>query len=214
MSEFRQTHGEAEPVAALARRAAQVAGVTGLLALAGVMVGETTLGEDFTGSPLAAAAGWLVFLSTGLLVLGITGLLVGPARAAGAGGRRAAWAMQLAAAAFSAASATLPLVVIGTHDRYPDLVNEPPVAIPATFILSGVALGAAGIALALALRRAGVVSSRVMTFLIAASVVAIVPLPAKHFLLAFAVAAVLAPRRGSTVSDGFAAVDLEQAPAR
>lgn len=187
--------GPAGAVVELARRAAFASGLTGLLGLVAVVGGEVGFGRDFIGTPLAAAAGWTDFASTCLLVLGVTGLLASPVVAGVAGARRAAWAMQLAATLMAGAAATLPLVVVGTHERYPDLVDEPPVAVPATYILAGFALAAAGIALAVALRRAGSAPGRTTTFLVAASVVAMVPLPAKHFLLAFAVAALLGGSR-------------------
>lgn len=179
-------------VVAVARRAALGAGVTGVLSLVGVIGGEVAMGEDFVGSALSVAAGWLGFVSTCLLALGITGLLALPALTGSRGARGAAWVMQLAATVMGGAAATLPLVVVETHERYPELMNDPPAVVPATYILSGLMLAVAGVALAVALRRSGTVPTRLTTFLIAASVVSAVPAPTRHFLVAFAVAAVLA----------------------
>ena len=178
----------------IARRSALVAGVLGTVSVVGVIGGEVAMGEDFIGSMLATFSGWSGFASSALFVLAITGVLAGAARVPGqrTRARAAAWVLQLGATVMCSAAATLPLVVVGTHDRYPDLVNEPPTAVPATYILSSFVIGIAGIVLALALKRSGAISGRASTFLIVASVVAMVPLPSRHFLLAFAVAGVLA----------------------
>ena len=176
----------------IARRSALVAGVLGTVSMLGVIGGEVAMGEDFIGSMLATFSGWSGFASSALFVLAITGVLAGAARVPGerTRARAAAWVLQLGATVMCSAAATLPLVVVGTHDRYPDLVNEPPTAVPATYILSSFVIGIAGIVLAL--KRSGAISGRASTFLIVASVVAMVPLPSRHFLLAFAVAGVLA----------------------
>jgi hypothetical protein len=182
-----------DPLVGLARSAAVAAGVTGLLSLVGVIGGEVILGTtDFMASPLAAATAWLGFASACLLVLGVTGLLASVGRRSGTGARRALVGMQLAATVMVGAAATLPLVVVNIVDRAPQVVNEPPAAVPATFILAGFVLGISGIALAVQLRRRALFSARLTTFVVVASVVAIVPLPSRQFLLGFAVAALLA----------------------
>jgi hypothetical protein len=166
--------------------------VTGLLSLVAVIGGEVIVGTDFMSTPLAAVAAWLGFASACLLVLGVTGLLATVGRDAGAGARKALFGMQLAATVMAGAAATLPVVVVGIVDRAPEVVNEPPTAVPATFILAGFAIGISGIALAVLLRRRDVFSAKLTTFLVVASVVAIVPLPSRQFLVGFAVAALLA----------------------
>lgn len=178
-------------VVKVAQKAALGAGITGALSVVGVIGGEVAMGEDFVGSLLSVVAGWLGFASTCLLALGITGLLVWPALTSGRGARGSAWVMQFATTVMGGCAATLPLVVVGTHERFPELVNEPPVAVPATYILSGLTLAVAGIALAVALRRSGAVPTKLTTFLIAGSIVTAVPAPTRHFVVAFAVAALL-----------------------
>ena len=180
-----------DPLVGSSRLAALAAGVTGLLSLVAVIGGEVVVGPDFMGTPLAAAAAWLGFASACLLVLGVTGLLVTVGRESGAGIRRVLTGMQLAAVVMAGACATLPLVVIGIVDRAPAIVNDPPVAVPAAFILAGFAIGACGIGLAVLLRRRALFSARLTTFLVVASVVTIVPLPSRHFLVGFAIAALL-----------------------
>ena len=189
-----------EHIVGAARIAALGSGVTGLLALVMVLGGETALGPGFVGTGWAVVAGWLGFASACLLVLGVTGLLAAAATTGSPAERRAAWTLQLAASVMAGAAATLPLVVVGIVDRAPELIESPPAMVPATFILSGVALGGAGIWLAVLLRRRSSLPSWCTTLLIAASVLAIVPLPSRQFLLGFAVAALL--RAALTVVPG------------
>jgi hypothetical protein len=69
----------------------------------------------------------------------------------------------------------------------PELVSDPPAAVPPTFIFSGVVMGICGIVLAVGLRRAAVAPRAVTTLLIVAAVITMVPLPSRFFLLSVAV---------------------------
>ncbi len=193
----------------VSRNAALVGGVLALGSLVAVLGGEITQGEDFMGSTTAVVAGWAGFAAAGVLVLGLVGVVVRHAGLLGRGGRAALWVLLLASTVMVGASSTLAVVVPALVERAPDIADNPPAAVPATFILSGVVMGVSGVVLAVALRRIEAAPSWVTTLLIVASVVTIVPLPSRFFLLAFAVAALLtvpapasASRHGDVVPVG------------
>jgi FtsH-binding integral membrane protein len=193
-------------------------GVLGLASLATVLGGEISMGTDFSGSRLAVAAGWSSFAAASLMVIGLLGLALRRVGDLTGTGRTALFGLTLATATTVGGSATLALVVPTLADRAPDLITDPPAGIPATFILSGLVMGVCGLVLTRQLRRDGLVSRGMGWLLGIASVVAIVPLPSRFFLLAFAIGAVvLAPaaagaartgtaagRRAATLSDGVA----------
>lgn len=184
-------HESTEQFARITGRAAAVGGILALGSLVTVLAGEAAQGEDFMGSGAAIAAGWAGFAAAGLLVLGLGGLAVRYVELLGTGGRAAMLVLTLAATVMVGASSTLAVVVPALVDRAPDVVDDPPAAVPATFILSGLVMGVAGVLLAAALRRTQIVPGWTTTLVIVASVVTIVPLPSRFFVLAFAVAALL-----------------------
>lgn len=187
-------HDEAKPqVIRWARSAALAAGVLATLSLVGVLVGETVLGEDFLGSVPAHLLGWASFAAAVALVLGIAGIGVSLV-SVGSSTMAHAWAvLMLATVTATGAAATLALVVPAVAARFPELAADPPAAVPATFLLSGLVMGVAGVVLGVRLRRAvPELPRRTANLFIVGSVVALVPLPSRYFLLAFGVAAVLA----------------------
>lgn len=175
------------------RSAALIAGILATVSLVGVLVGEIGMGEDFLGSAPAQLLGWGGFAAAGALVLGIAGLGVAGARLLSSV-MAGAWAvLLLATVAATGGAATLALVVPTVAERLPELAADPPASVPATFIISGLVMGVAGVALGLGLRRAAPELPRwTVNLFIVGSVVASVPLPSRYFLLAFGVAAVLA----------------------
>ena len=173
----------------IARAAATAGGVLGAISLVGVLTGEIVQGTEFMGSPAAQLLGWSSFAAACALLLGLVGL---GAVAASAGQRSAFAVLVLATGAMTGGTATLALVVPAIVDVAPELATDPPVAVPATFIVSGLLMGVSAIVLAVGLRRANPRLPRwTSTLLMVGAVVTIVPLPSRFFLLAFGVAAVL-----------------------
>lgn len=185
------------------RSAALAGGIVATVSMVGVLVGEFGMGEDFMGSAPAQLLGWATFAAAGALVLGIAGIGAAGARSLSAA-MTGAWAvLLLATVAATGGAATLALVVPTIAERLPELAADPPASVPATFIISGLVMGVAGVALGLGLRRAAPELPRwTVNLFIVGSVVAIVPLPSRYFLLAFGVAAVLThlPVRASVPS--------------
>lgn len=184
------------------RQAATGGGILAAASLVMVLGGEIAWGEDFMGSRLAVVAGWAGFAGACLLVLGLGGVFVEYAATLGRGGRFALLVLTAATTVMVGAASTLAVVVPTLVDRAPQIAQDPPTAVPATFVLSGLVMGVSGLLLAVSLRRAGLVSGRVTTLLALASVVTIVPLPSRFFLLAFAVAALLSVRATSVQRTG------------
>lgn len=178
-----------------AGRAAIAGGVLGLASLVTVLVGEVTKGADFMDTTAAALAGWAGFLAGSLMVVGLMGVAVRHLQVLTAPGRVAMLVLGFATAVTVGASSTLALVVPSLVDRMPEIVNDPPAAVPPTFILSGLVMGICAIVLAVGLRRAGAVSRGVAGLLTVAAVITMVPLPSRFFLLAFALGVLaLAPQ--------------------
>lgn len=185
-----------EPASSSGAGAALLAGLAGLAAFVIAVVGELTQGmDDFMRTDAAIVGGWLGFGSVCLLVVALAALAVEAAPALTAIGRTALQVLTFATAVTAGAAATLALVVPTLVDELPSLVNDPPAAVPMTFILGGLAMGISGIVVAVALRRAWPELGRGrFVFLVVAAVVAMSPLPARSFLLGFALTAVLRRR--------------------
>jgi hypothetical protein len=169
--------------------AATAAGALATVGMAGAIIGEVVVGTDFMETTSAQLLGWCSFAAACLMVVGVAGLGNRPRSAK----EQIWWALLLlGTAATTGAAATLALVVPALADRAPELASNPPVAVPATFIISGVVMGVSGILLALRVRASNPTLSRsVFLLLVVGSVVAILPLPSRFFLLAFGVAALL-----------------------
>lgn len=178
-------------VVRLCRLAAGTAGVLATLSLVGVVAGEVSQGTDFMGSVAAELIGWTTFIAACALVVGVAGLGLAPALSRA---MARVWAVLLLATAVTVgAASTLALVVPTLAERAPEIAADPPAAVPATFVISGLVMGVTGIVLGLGIRRAlpDVPRWAVNLFLVG-SVVAIVPLPSRYFLFAFGIAALLA----------------------
>lgn len=170
--------------------AAAAGGVLALAALVTVLVIETPTGDDMMSSPGATAAGWASFLAACLLAIGLLGVAVRYVGVLSAAGRSALLVLAFSTAVTVGATSTLALVVPHLLDQMPDLVNNPPAAVPPTFILSGLVSGICAIVLAVALRRAGL-HRATTNLLIVGAVLTMVPLPSRFFMLAFAVGVLL-----------------------
>jgi len=174
-----------------AGRAAIAGGVLGLGSLVTVLAGEITAGKDFMGTPAAQLAGWASFVASALLVVGLMGVGARFSRVLGGAGRGALLVLGFATAITVGAASTLALVVPTLVDHAPELVNDPPAAVPPTFIFSGLAMGICAIVLAVDLRRSGAVRGGATTFLTVAAVLAMVPLPSRFCLLSLALGVLL-----------------------
>lgn len=172
---------------ARAGRAAIAGGVLGLVSLGTVLAGEISQGEDFMTTVAAQLAGWAGFVASALLMVGLLGVAVRYGAVLSCAGRWALLVLGFATAMTIGASSTLALVVPTLADKAPTLVNDPPAAVPPTFIFSGLVMGMCAIMLAVGLRRTGAVVPSVGMLLIVGAVVTMVPLPSRFFLLAFAV---------------------------
>lgn len=178
-----------------AGRASLAGGVLGLASLVTVLVGEVTKGTAFMDTAAAGLAGWAGFLAASLMVVGLLGVAVRHAAVLSPTGRVALLLLGFATAVTVGASSTLALVVPSLVDRMPELVTDPPAAVPPTFIFSGLAMGTCAVVLSVGLRRSGAISRGVAGLLIVAAVLTMVPLPSRFFLLAFALGVLtLAPQ--------------------
>ena len=183
-------------------RAALAGGIVGLASLVAVVVGETTMGMDgFADSAWVAIAGWAGFVAAALLVVGLLGLAVRYAGELGGSGTVALGVLGFATALTVGASSTMALIVPTLADRAPALIENPPTAVPPTFILSGLVMGVCGLVLMTNLRRRGAISRGTGWLLGVASVVAILPLPSRFFLLALAVGVLVTARPQRRTAD-------------
>ena len=179
----------------IARGAAYSAGVTGAASLVLALGSEIVGGETLMDSPVATLAGWLGYIGAALLVLGIAGFIVRFTRELPAGAVVAASVMLFATAITVGSSATLALLVPSLAEAAPELAASPPAVVPATFILSGAVMGICGVVVAAGLRRSAPWLPRAaQALLIAGSVVAVLPLPSRYFVLALAVAVLIGAR--------------------
>lgn len=170
---------------------------SGLVAVASLVIvfaNEATRGQDWVTTGWASLAGWGSFIGACLLVVGVIGLAVRFSDDLSRAGRFALVGLGFTGAVTAGAMSTLALVVPDLADRMPDITTDPPAAVPPTFILSGLAMGICGLVLAVALRRIPSVARWATVLLIAGSIATMLPLPARYFLLAFGVAAVLGSR--------------------
>lgn len=206
-------HDQAAPeILRLTRSAALAGGVLATVSMVGVLTGEILLGEDFMGSTAAQLIGWATFAAVGALTLGIAGIGVALTSVLSAAMTRVWGVLLLATAGATGGAATLALVVPTVAERLPGLAADPPAAVPATFIISGLVMGVSGVVLGIGLRRAVPELPRwTVNLFVIGSVVAIMPLPSRYFLFAFGVAAVLAHLPGRT--DTASTHDLDQASA-
>lgn len=174
--------------------AAIVGGVLALTALVAVFVIEARADDNMMSSPGAMAAGWASFVAASLLAVGLLGVAVRYISVLSSAGRISLILLGFATAITVGATSTLALVVPYLLERTPDIVNNPPGAVPPTFILSGLVSGIAAIILASALRRAGERGIGTNLMFVGA-VLTMVPLPSRFFMLAFAVGVLLLAQR-------------------
>lgn len=178
-------------------RLALTGGALGLAALVAVLVMESRPGGMVGASSAGvAAAGWASFVSVSLMAVGLTGFTVRYASVLNAAGRRALLVLCFATAMTIGATSTLALVVPDLLDRMPAIVNDPPAAVPPTFIFSGLVSGVCAVVIGVSLRRAGVRGPGVVLLHVGA-VVTMVPLPSRFFLLALAVGMLVLSRRAA-----------------
>lgn len=197
-----ETKDSTQAFAQQAGRSAIVAGVLGLVSLVAVIAGEVSLGMDgFAESGLAIAAGWSAFAASALLVVGLLGLGVRYVDLLSAAGRTALLVLTLATAVTVGATSTMALVVPAAAQRAPDLVANPPMVVPPTFIFSGLVMGICGLVIVTGMRRAGLLSRGGTWLLTTGSVLAMLPLPSRFFLLAFAVGVVVLAPVAARASD-------------
>lgn len=180
--------------------AAVVGGTLALAALVTVFVIEARSGGEMMGSTAATAAGWSSFLAACLLAVGLLGLAVRYTPVLSGAGRIALLVLGFATAVTVGAASTLALVVPDLVARMPQIVDDPPAAVPPTFILSGFVSGIAAVVVAVSLRRAGRGGAGT-TLLLVGAVITMAPLPSRFFMLALAVGVLLlapAQRRSTT----------------
>lgn len=166
-------------------------GVLALGSVVIVLVGEAGDPDAFMSSTGAKLAGMTGFVGACLLVVGLLGLAVRYVPVLGRGARTALGVLGFATAVTAGSAATLALVVPYIVEDLPALGTNPPAVVPPSFILSGVVMGVCGIVLAVALRRASAAPRWATTLLMVGSVVTMLPLPSRFFLLAIAVGALV-----------------------
>lgn len=164
-------------------------GILGTLSLVSVFTGEASMGSGFAGSSQATLTGWASFGGSIAVLAALTGLFVATGAQARAGAAAAFLFALLGGIVSVAANGTLALVVPTLAERLPDLIANPPTAIPAATILGGLTMAAGGVCLAVSLGRSGLLASGRRSFLVVAFVVAGAPLPSRTFLLGFALTA-------------------------
>lgn len=189
-----------EELAGYAGWMSMAGGALGLVSVVLVIGGELLQGADrFMGSGAAQLAGWAGFVSAALLAVGLIGLGARYASVLSRGGQVALLLLGGATAVAVGAASTLALVVPTLAESAPGLVEEPPAAVPPTFVLSGLLMGICAIVVAVGLRRAGAAPRFATRLLIVAAVVTMVPLPSRYFLLAAAVGLLaLVPARAAS----------------
>lgn len=175
-----------------AAAASTAGGVVALGSLVAVLVGEARGADEFMASTGAKLAGMAGFLGAALLVVGVVGFAVRYLVVLGPAGRVAVAVLTFATAVTTGSAATLALVVPYVADDLPGLVTDPPGVVPPSFIFSGLVMGVCGLVVAVGLRRAAVVPGWTTVLLIVGSVVTMVPLPSRFFLLAIAIGALTA----------------------
>lgn len=182
--------------------AATLGGVLATSSLVTVLVIEALATDGRMSATGATAAGWASFLAAAFLAVGLLGMAVRYVGILPTIGRAALLVLGFATAITVGAMSTLALVVPHMLDRMPDLVDNPPAAIPPTFIISGLISGICAIVLAVTLRRTGVRGTGT-NLLFVGAVLTMVPLPSRFFMLSLAVGVLLlspnarTPQRGT-----------------